>query len=537
MIYNSQSRRYFLQGLGKSLLALPILPSLIPKASAQTVSDQQKFFIMVTSGHGGKGHSTDWYPAPFINNFEGNWFTKRQLFAANAENDFPHIMRHALLRNILSADPSHPNGNVDNNNQRLSHILGSFLNPYLDKMNLLVGIDGAMSYYGHSRGVYAGNSWFNEKTSSGDPNPQLTWETLDQFLGRSPKFYQDRDAISTPVVNLTRWNSYYEGGYGASRQDGLNIERLYGNLFEKYQETSDPQVIAARQQRQYLLDKVYEDYKRITDGAYGLARKISSEDRSRLKDHADFLQDTQKKFKSIINSCSEVSQPNGDIRIKRSPEAERYWNLATDLMVAAIQCGSSRIGIMTGNSHFRYKGDYHQEVAHAANNEPDKQLLHNKDFRWQAENLVHNLVSKLDAIGAGNGQKLLDKGMVAWVHEAGDVTHSHHNIGVATFGSVDGFFKTGNLVDYRNLENLGLLKNHQAGHRSRPGIPLSRLLANIAQAYGHVPGDYRRFNRPGYGDSSKFVEGGKSHRANPNGHVPYPKELRDSLDDKLPIIT
>src|SRR5688500_20352661 len=61
MKYDRVRRRLFLQGLGGSVLALPFLPSLLPKnARAQRATAAKRFFAI-------KSYSTqnviDWYPS------------------------------------------------------------------------------------------------------------------------------------------------------------------------------------------------------------------------------------------------------------------------------------------------------------------------------------------------------------------------------------------------------------------------------------------------------------------------------------------
>jgi hypothetical protein len=70
---------------------------------------------------------------------------------------------------------------------------------------------------------------------------------------------------------------------------------------------------------------------------------------------------------------------------------------------------------------------------------------------------------------------------------------------------------------------------------TRPGIPLQRFYANVLQAYGHVPSDYRRNSRPGYG-WDQAVPSFNGTRRNPNRHVPYPTEMVSSFDERLPVV-
>jgi hypothetical protein len=65
--------------------------------------------------------------------------------------------------------------------------------------------------------------------------------------------------------------------------------------------------------------------------------------------------------------------------------------------------------------------------------------------------VVLDLASKLDAVSNGGGGTLLDNALVAWSHEAGNLTHIPTSVPMITFGGAGGTMKTGNYVDYRNL--------------------------------------------------------------------------------------
>jgi hypothetical protein len=174
--------------------------------------------------------------------------------------------------------------------------------------------------------------------------------------------------------------------------------------------------------------------------------------------------------------------------------------------------------------------DYHHEIAHLCQIRSN-QLTHNRNLRWQAEHMFAAAVRKLDAIDAGNGQTLLDRGVVLHLHEAGPSTHDMNSMGCVMAGSGNGYFNTGNFVDFRNLQNRATMNIYDPQNPFlKPGVPLSRLSANIVQALGHVPADYRRNGRPGYGSDENPPPAS-------NGHYLYPTEMMNSLDTKLPIIT
>lgn len=547
MKYDTLTRRHFLQGLGGSLMALPILPSLLPHNVYAQAVEQQKFLAIVNVDHGGAGFSRDWFPREFINNIGSQVFSTQNIIGTGGQNaSIPHTIRHARLRSLLATHPEHDAGNVDNGQARLSYCLGAFLNPYLDKMNMFVGVDGGMTYYGHSRGVSAGSFHGVEE--------RMGWPTVDHFLANSNRFYQNRESISTPILNVSPYS--YTAQAAEYPNTAYELSGIYRAVFSRYQGTQDPVVVSRQQRRSFLIDRVLEDYNRLINGRGELARKISSTDRTRLNQHAEHMFETERKFRTVINTCSDVGAPNhsgydgfwtpyySDPRFNPNTtnpqrDYERMWDALTDLVAAAFSCGATNIANLQGEiSAFLYAGDYHDAIVHQHENSRNSQLTHCRNIRWQAENLFGAIVRKLDQVDAGNGQTLLDQGLVVFSHEAGYVTHSHNSLGLVTAGSAGGFFNTGNFVDYRNLLNLGLLYDYWEQFRldrERPGIPAQRFWANVLQAFGHSPSDYRRNNQPGYG-RNQSAPSYNGTRQNPQRHVPYPVEITRSLDDRLPIV-
>ncbi len=197
-----------------------------------------------------------------------------------------------------------------------------------------------------------------------------------------------------------------------------------------------------------------------------------------------------------------------------------------DLTVAAFSCGATRIATMLLDPAPQgYSGNYHEQIAHRADSTASALLFQNTGYRINAQRVVANLVSKLNAVTV-NGQtgSILDNSLVTWTFECGPQTHQHDNAALITFGSLSGFFNTGNYVDYRNLANMGLRSNAFPGRR--PGVPIQRFWANMLQGYGYTRAEYERNNRPGYSDSSlnQFTSS-------------YSNALMNSLSDRLPIIT
>jgi hypothetical protein len=525
MKYDPITRRHFLEGLGGSLLALPLLPSLIPAtAKADVTANLEKCLVMISSGHGGFGHGDDYLPRPFVQNPNAGIFQAQQIFAATA--DAPaHIIHSARLSDLVTSGGSSTRpSDADSGQQRLSHIYGAFFNPFLSKMNLFVGLDGAMAYYGHSSGIHGGHIWHRSR------DPETIWPTIDRFLSKSNRIYPNRCDIATPVLTLSG-NSKTETG-GTAPSTKRRIDHLYSALFEKYDPNKTSTVQQQWARREFLIDRVMSEYQNLTRGAYGAGRQLSSLDRQRVDQHVEKLFEVQCKYKEIVNSCSATTGPRdalsfsgGELRRQGATEADYNHNLdlALDLVVAAFACGSTRIANLSFSKTWTFSGDYHHDIAHGGD---QRRMEHNDFFRWESEYFVSRLVDKMNSQTTASGANLLDQSLVAWVHECGPETHSQYSVGVSTFGSLGGYFKTGNMLDYRSRNNTTILANYQKGSSTRPGIPMNRFWANILQGMGIPRNEFERYGRAGYGDTSKNSQPRAYHQA-----------LLESLSDPLPVVT
>src|SRR5690606_11408349 len=191
MKYDRVRRRMFLQGLGGSVLALPLLPSLLPKSAvAQDASPVKRFFAI-------KSYSTqniiDWYPSRELSGYE------LRRYGGDGGGNGKDDGTLALNKPLTESSGKHSNGSeyfgheapLSDFSEGITRVLGTELTPFLDKLLLLRGlaflpdtnqIDGGMlgHYGGGSISDQAGNI--------------ERWPTIDQVLAQSSKFYP-----STPL--------------------------------------------------------------------------------------------------------------------------------------------------------------------------------------------------------------------------------------------------------------------------------------------------------------------------------------------------
>ncbi|MGV3620030.1 MAG: hypothetical protein ACO1OB_04395, partial [Archangium sp.] len=281
MKYDRLTRRHFLQGLGGASLALPLLPSLISRAEAQTMTTP-RFFVSSWVGHGGLSEENT-YPLDAMVNL-----TDATLYA-DAAGDGPHIGKWG---NLLDLKRTHAAGNsartqtmpdLDSGAARISPLIGSFVeDALLEKMNVLRGID-FLHGGGHTRG-YLGN--FTNRDGGVDNGlADVPVPTIDAVISASDKFYSaaDRTLIRAPVVNNanTHLSSFRSGtGVANNPYQVRSLGEWFNLLFNGLNTTPgqiDPRVS--------LVDRVHADYARLARSPFGAGRRISKEDRTRLEEY------------------------------------------------------------------------------------------------------------------------------------------------------------------------------------------------------------------------------------------------------------
>jgi len=148
-------------------------------------------------------------------------------------------------------------------------------------------------------------------------------------------------------------------------------------------------------------------------------------------------------------------------------------------------CGLSRIAVLNQKEKFvaSFSGDWHQGVAHTNN-----QTLLAENFRNTLSYLAASLAKKLD-VEEANGRTFLDNSLIMFTNENGYSTHSGLGVPVITFGSAGGFFKTGQIVDFRR---------NQAEARGH-GITYNQWLAIVLQSMGLPRSEFETGDQQGYG--------------------------------------
>ncbi len=481
------SRRQVLRGAAGFTLALPLLPSLLPRAQAGgSGSTRPRRFIALCTEHGGV-----WGDNMFPSD---DALTDSMSYAG-------HTIRRGDLITAASDDQA-----------QLSPILrgpADQLTPELAaKFNVIRGIDHTF-YIAHHRGGHLGNYADNDGNGEdgqivgGFPRP-----TIDQVMAWSDHFYPDLS--STLERSMVVGENISWGWSSPATQSGtvqalppeFSSLALFNRIFVPAEDLTTP--------RPPVVDRVLEQYRSLRQSN----RRLSADDRRRLDEHLERLEELQRRL-DVAVSCGDIPTPSADSieewddsGFHFDPEAQtRFWQLFNDVIVAAFSCDTSRIATLRVVDHFStYAGDWHQEIAHEAH-APDgaaQQVLADSHQRL-FEGVFLDLVRKLD-IDQGDGTTLLDDTLVAWSQESGSITHESISVPIITAGSAGGSIQTGQYLDYRNLTN-GVGDWEETNEPLFPGLCFNQWLGSALQAMGLPPSAYESDEYGGYGE--QFVGEGR----------------------------
>lgn len=468
-------RRMFLTGAAGVTLAIPFLASLLPR-TVKAAPGARRRFIALGTDHGGIWQAS-MYPADSV--------------LAPAMTYAGHEIRRGTLPTTSGA---------------LAPVLtanGSVLTPTLiGKLNVIRGLDVPF-YLAHHRGGHLGN--YADNDGNGTDGQAIQAEklpTIDQVLAWSTSFYGSLDTIKERSLVIgaqgmsANWSSpSTKTGEITSITPENDSLALFNKIFVP---PTDPAMT-----RPHVVDLVIDDYKRLRNGN----RRLSSEDKQRLDDHLDRLDELQRKL-NVDVSCGDVMVPTTSSTEESSqssfvvdPEGQkRFFQLFNDVIVAAIACDTCRVAtVHCGETFSDYAGNWHNDVAHEAN-KPDgaKQAVIEAAHQRFFEDVFVDLAAKLDAVKETEGTAL-DSTLLQWTQESGCVTHDPIELPIVTAGSAAGFFKTGQYVDYRNLAKKAHEASADNGVSSHTGLIYNQWLGTVLRAMGLDPTEYEDGQNGGYG--------------------------------------
>ncbi len=514
-------RRRFLAGAGGATLALPVLPSLFMPQEAQAQVQSLKCMAVYMTGHGGLGQK-DMFPADAA-------LTQNMNYAGHA------VRRGDLKLTAVGNDVQFSN---------VCRAAAADLTPaLLAKGNIINGVDVPF-WLDHNSGGAMGN-WGD--TNVGDrfaPTNIITrTQTFDHIIGWSPSFYADTSRVRERVIVLNEL-SYAHANPGARTGNVQRVNttaRGSRELFDKlFGTTTAPS-------RPLVVDQVVQSYKSLRDGN----ARLSAEDKRRLDEHMQRIYELQRKLQASAppapptrpaKSSSQVDVAS-NFNTSAAPQVEFYklWN---EVITAAFSTGASRVaslgtqgydfGIGRNGTFADFGGDWHNDILHKyaySGPEYDQLVVANRRFFSQ---VYLDLVKRMDAVSMGGGKTLLDHSLVVWNQECGNVTHMATAIPIVAFGSASGYFKTGQYLDYRNL-NKRMDGNDTRWH----GLVWQQWLGSAMQAMGLARNEYetpgQAFGYPKWRlNDSHIIEWARYNGYNGMKDPAYPDAVWNAAGDILP---
>lgn len=442
MKYLPTSRRLFLCG-GSAALALPLLPSLLPRDARAGVSSTPVRYIQVLNPYG-----------PGIPVFFGDH--------ASDQNPQPDVGVKALAD--IGGD--------------ISSIVAGELSAFRDRMSLLLGLDVLIENPNHHYLFPTCASGYAAGVDNDEAPPLSGQDSVDTVMAKSAKVYGDDVPATRRVVNMNpvttddysgnRSFSWGASGGGVSmlrpvKQTQGVLDPFSAGFMASEDEGPDPRERA-------LMEAVYGDYQRVRDGT-----RISAADRQRLEAYMALVEDLVDG--GPLANCD--SPTLGD-----EPDIEAVIDNQFRIVTAAMACGLTRIASVTLGMSQGYGSRHDQH--HGSFGVTDSPII--DDFRLHGRR-VARLMSMLDAIAEVDGT-VLDNAIVYWCMQYGcveiDGQHNSTNMPALVAGGGGGRLNQGNRIDYRK----------QGGGA---GLPINNLMVTFLNCMGLSSSDYEQDAGQGYG--------------------------------------
>lgn len=311
MHYCRKTRRQFLMGTGKTLLALPLLPSLMPvEAFAQTAVAPKRMMLF-------------WFDH---NNLNDLW-PARSVATTNVGS---HGSKQILLSSLGSASSISP---ILENNRYQS---------LRDQITIIRGLDTATAY-GSAHGNYP-------LASAIGRNSEGNFPTIDTVFEQSKSLYPDSTDIRVRKairVNLLGGSLFYQKvgnsiqtvpGYQAPGWQTNGIKSFYDEVFGGLTAGTVPPQDMTNQLKSNILNRVFGAYTDFKNN-----RRISADDKARLDQHLSYISDLQKSFAQTAPSeltCTKPTEP----ALTYDPVLVN--RLFLDLLATAFRCNLTKFGTM-----------------------------------------------------------------------------------------------------------------------------------------------------------------------------------------------
>jgi hypothetical protein len=184
-----------------------------------------------------------------------------------------------------------------------------------------------------------------------------------------------------------------------------------------------------------------------------LRTKLGAKDRALLDSYQDSLRDIEKRLTALPAGGCGMPTLGNQVDVKAEANYPAVGRLQMDMIVAAFQCGLTRVAsLQWGNSNdqctYSWLGvnTLGHDIAHNNNDCDPKDEKKLKVYKWYSEQAAY-LLGKLDAIPEGDGT-MLDNTLVVWASEfSNSEAHASDKLMWMVMGNSGGYFKSGKVLD------------------------------------------------------------------------------------------
>ena len=417
---NPLARRQFIRDIGVSTAALPFITGLPSLGLAATAPRRQRLVVMFSPN--------GTIPKNFWPDKTGSDFELKEIMKPLAP------LRDSML--VLNGLNNKVRGDGD------SHMRGMSC--------LLTGIE-----------LFPGNIQGGSDTPAG-------WAkgiSIDQEI---KNFFQSRE------VTRTRFGSL-EFGVGVSDRADPWTRMSYAGPNRPVAPTDDPYQMYQKLYGQLrdrgsllsILDEVRDDLVRIS-------KKISTEDRRLLEEHAGFVRQMEQEFGRVESNTLLSNPPKFEAGItNRNDNVPRLSRMQIDLMVNSFVNDFARVGTLqytksVGQARMNWLNikDGHHGLSHESDKNEDAVDKLTRINKWFAGELAYLAKRLAETPEPGGSGSLLDNTTILWTNELGKGnSHTLRNIPFVLLGKGLGF-KMGRSLDMKGAAHnrLHMAMAHAVGH-------------------------------------------------------------------------
>ncbi|MEK6553949.1 MAG: DUF1552 domain-containing protein, partial [Bdellovibrionota bacterium] len=415
----NMNRRMFLMGMGKTALAIPLLPSLLPREAQAQASQIAPRFIAMSSQNGG-ARANQWYPATLPTQ------NRTLLYPATAHPRAGFSYYNAPAHYIHSAP-------IVAGSAGISTLFDSKFSPYASKMTFLRGLDWRYSPDGnHVGGPVVGNIKHSNSNIHGFTD---YFPTIDQVMAYANGFYPNNGVGYVRSLNICLNNKGEGMSWGfqnpTQRSGAVQLTPfsydpliLFKQLFP-----GGPAPGSTTSTTPYI-DAVLEKYKKVRDG-----RLIGRDDKLLLQAHIDLFADLEKNLLATIPAptaaqCTSPAAPASQAPINQSLSdavIRQSFSAMNSLITLAMSCQRTRVATFyistipgfegLGNDTFegsKWHWATHNMGSGVAQDNTNANAFLLQIFKWLSNNAVYDLISKMNARHEPNGKPLLDNSVLQY---------------------------------------------------------------------------------------------------------------------------